>query len=160
MTEFVALRIARPGSSDSAAAMVATSAPVIEKMTTRIAAKTADPPIGVKPPWAVRLLKSIEWCGHRPKMNSTPKTRNSTIAATLIPANQNSNSPNEDTENRFVAVIKDMRINDRSHNGTFGIQNWATLAPATASNPMTITQKYQYSHATENPAQPPMALRA
>ena len=29
------------------------------------------------------------------------------IAATLMPANQNSNSPNDDTENRLVAVISD-----------------------------------------------------
>ena len=35
-----------------------------------------------------------------------------------------------------------------------------TFAPATASNPTTITQKYQYSQPTENPAQPPIAFRA
>ncbi len=35
-----------------------------------------------------------------------------------------------------------------------------TLAPATASNPTTMTQKYQYSQATEKPAQPPSARRA
>lgn len=44
--------------------------------------------------------------------------------------------------------------------GTSGSQKLMTLAPATASNPTTITQKYQYSQATENPAQSPSAERA
>jgi hypothetical protein len=34
------------------------------------------------------------------------------------------------------------------------------LAPATASKPTTMTQKYQYSQPTEKPAQPPSARRA
>lgn len=42
---------------------------------------------------------------------------NTTIAATFMPANQNSNSPNDDTENRFVAVIKIIRTNADNHNG-------------------------------------------
>ena len=61
----------------------------------------------------------------------------------MIPANQNSNSPNEDTENRLVAVINVIKINASSHSGMPGIQNWITFAPATASKPTTITQKYQ-----------------
>ncbi len=64
------------------------------------------------------------------------------IAATLMPANQNSNSPNEDTENRFVAVISAIKISDITHSGA-SIQYCNTLAPATASKPITITQKYQ-----------------
>ena len=34
------------------------------------------------------------------------------------------------------------------------------LAPATASKPTTMTQKYQYSQPTAKPAQPPSAVRA
>ena len=49
------------------------------------------------------------------------------MAATLMPANQNSNSPNELTENRFVAVIKVIRISAESHSGTSGSQYWRTL---------------------------------
>ena len=97
--------------------------------------------------------------GHRPSTNRPPSTRNTTIAATLIPANQNSNSPNDLTENRLVAVISSIRTNDSTQSGMAGIQNWITFAPATASKPTTITQKYQYSQAVENPAQPPRALR-
>ena len=84
---------------------------------------------------------------------------NTTIAATLIPANQNSNSPNDDTENRLVAVISIIRTSAHNHSG-MSIQYWMIFAPAIASKPTTITQKYQYNQPTEKPAQPPSALRA
>ena len=77
------------------------------------------------------------------------------IAATLMPANQNSNSPKDETENRLVAVIAARKINGTNHSGTPGIQYWTIFAPAIASNPTMITQKYQYSQPTEKPAQPP-----
>ena len=64
------------------------------------------------------------------------------IANTLMPANQYSNSPYEPTENRFVAVISTIRISDRIHSGASN-QNVRIFAPATASKPTTITQKYQ-----------------
>ena len=67
---------------------------------------------------------------------------NAMIAATLMPANQYSNSPNDDTENRFVAVIATRRISAVSQSGT-STQYWMILAPAIASNPTTMTQKYQ-----------------
>lgn len=41
------------------------------------------------------------------------------IVATLIPANQNSNSPNEETENRLVAVISTIRHSDSIHSGAW-----------------------------------------
>ncbi len=65
-TEFVAREIARSGSSDSAAAMVAISAPTMEKMTTTTPEKMASPPFGRKPPCWVRLEKSASRPGHRP----------------------------------------------------------------------------------------------
>ena len=55
MTELVALAIARAGSLDSAAAMVAISAPTIEKMTTTMLEKTAPTPFGKNPPLAVKV---------------------------------------------------------------------------------------------------------
>ena len=75
-----------------------------------------------------------------------------------MPANQNSNSPKDDTENRLVAVIKIMRISEQIHRGT-STQYWMIFAPAMASKPTTITQKYQYNQPTEKPAQLPSALR-
>ena len=41
------------------------------------------------------------------------------MVATLIPANQNSNSPKDETENRFVAVISSINISDSSHSGAW-----------------------------------------
>jgi hypothetical protein len=142
ITELVARAMALPGSGDSAAAMVATSAPTMEKITTTMAEKMAPMPSGKNPPWLVRLLKSSALPGQAPSTNSVPSAMNTMIAATLMPANQNSNSPNEDTENRLVAVISIIRINDINHSGA-SIQYCSTLAPATASKPITITQKYQ-----------------
>src|SRR5580693_8237006 len=97
--------------------MVATSAPTSAAMTTETEANTVPTPCGKKPPCAVRLLKSRLRPGQKPSTNSEPSARNATIAATLIPANQNSNSPKEATENRLVAVIATNRIPDSSHNG-------------------------------------------
>ena len=65
------------------------------------------------------------------------------IAVTLMPANQNSNSPNDDTEKRLVSVINDSSTSEQSHRGMPGSQYWMTLAPAIASNPTMMTQKYQ-----------------
>ncbi len=81
------------------------------------------------------------------------------IAPTLIPANQNSNSPNDETEMRLVPVMRSMRTRLSTQVGTPGSQKLMTLAPATASKPTTMTQKYQYSQPTEKPAQSPSALR-
>ena len=41
------------------------------------------------------------------------------MVATLIPANQNSNSPKDDTENRFVAVISTIRHSESSQSGAW-----------------------------------------
>src|SRR5450631_976161 len=158
-TELVALVMARRGSSDSAAAMVAISAPTMEKMTTTMAVTIELLPRGRNPPWAGRLLKSSPLFGHSPRTKADPRARKAMMVATLMPANQNSNSPNEVTENTLVAVIRNSRIRDSIHSGASN-QNVRILAPATASKPMTITQKYQFSQAAEKPAQPPSALRA
>ena len=117
MTELVALLMARSGSRDSAAAMVAISAPTIEKITTTTAEKMAPPPFGNRPPCTQRLLKSRSLFGQKPSTKALPRTRNSTIAATLMPANQYSNSPKAPTENRLVRVIRAIRPRESSHSG-------------------------------------------
>src|SRR6478735_9333319 len=159
ITELAALETARSGSLDSAAAIVAISAPTIEKMTVTTPAVIASLPLGKNPPCAVRLLKSRSAFGQIPSTNSPPQTRKTMIAPTLIPANQNSNSPNDETEMRLVPVMRSMRTRLSTQVGTPGSQKLMTLAPATASKPTTMTQKYQYSRATEKPAAPPSALR-
>src|SRR5262249_41930192 len=92
-TELVALAMARSGSADSAAAIVAISAPTIEKITITIWEKIAPTPVGKNPPGAGRLEKARLRPGHRPSTNSVPSTRKTQRAATLMEANQNSNSP-------------------------------------------------------------------
>src|SRR5690349_11056166 len=132
ITELAALATAFSGFSDSAAAMVAISAPTIEKMVVTMPTVRTPAPNGRKPPWAVRLEKSIDLCGHNPNTNAVPRIMKMTIAATLIPANQNSNSPNDDTENRFVAVIRTSSTSATSHSGMPGIQYAMIFAPAMA----------------------------
>src|SRR6476660_7368440 len=159
ITELAAFATALSGSEDSAAAIVAISAPTIEKITVTTPTVIAATPNGKNPPWLHRLEKSIDLCGHKPRTKSEPSAMNTMIAATLIPANQNSNSPNDETENRLVAVIKISSTNADNHNGMW-TQNWMIFAPAIASKPTTITQKFHYTQPTEKPAQLPSALRA
>ena len=59
----------------------------------------------------------------------------------------------------MVTVIRIISPSESSHSGASN-QKVMILAPATASKPTTMTQKYQYSQPTENPAQPPRARRA
>ena len=73
------------------------------------------------------------------------------IVATLIEANQNSNSPYARTDHRLVAVIRIVRTSAISHSGPSS-QRCRMLAPATASKPTTMTQKYQYSQPLVKPA--------
>src|SRR4051795_4032508 len=123
ITELAAFDTALSGFADSAAAIVAISAPTMEKMTVTTPTVTAIAPIGKNPPWVHRLEKSSDLCGHRPSTKSEPRPMNTTMAATLMPANQNSNSPKDDTENRFVEVIKIIRTRADSHSG-MSIQYW------------------------------------
>ena len=142
ITDWVARAIAFSGSCDSAAATVAISAPTMENTTTTMLEKIAPTPLGKNPPWLVRLLTSKPWFGQMPRTYRVPRTRNAMIANTLIPANQYSNSPYDPTDTRFVRVISTIRPSDSSQSGASN-QNVMILAPATASKPTTITQKYQ-----------------
>ncbi len=117
MTELVALAMAFSGLGDSAAAMVAISAPTIEKMTTTTAEKIAPTPFGKSPPLLTRLLKSRSLFGQKPSTKHPPSTKNKAMAATLMPANQYSNSPKAPTENRLVTVISAIRMRERSQSG-------------------------------------------
>jgi len=92
-TEFVAFTIARSGSADSAAAIVAISAPTIEKTTMTMPENRAPTPCGRNPPWLVRLEKSRWRPGHSPRTNSVPSAMKTMMVATLMAANQYSNSP-------------------------------------------------------------------
>src|ERR1700691_5519649 len=82
------------------------------------------------------------------------------IAATLIEASQNSNSPNERTDTRFVTVSISSSARLSSQAGSLGNQKRTRPAPATASSATTITQKYQYIQPLRNPASSPRRGRS
>src|SRR6266436_4498440 len=108
---------ARAGSLDSAAAMVVISAPVSEKYTVTAPASTATQPFGMKPPSALRL-RNVGPAGEvKPQAYAAASAMNTTIAATLMEANQNSNSPYERADMRFTAVMMPMSASPRSHDG-------------------------------------------
>src|SRR5579862_3800488 len=108
MTVVLMRATARAGSFDSAAAMVVISAPVREKYTVTAPESTATQPLGAKPPYWVRLAKVGPAPEVSPKAKAAARQMNATIAATLMEANQNSNSPYERADMRLTAVITAM----------------------------------------------------
>src|SRR4029450_7455534 len=81
ITELAAFDTALSGSDDSAAAIVAISAPTMEKITVTTPTVTAMTPIGKNPSWAHRFEKSSDLFGHKPSTKSEPSPMKTTIAA-------------------------------------------------------------------------------
>ena len=69
------------------------STPTKAKITTAIPVRIEPTPCGAKPPPAVRLEKSSASPEPRPSTYAVATPMNTTMAITLIEANQNSNSP-------------------------------------------------------------------
>ena len=61
-------------------------------------------PAGAKPSWLVRFERPGESPPPMPNRKPTAIRMKATIATTLMPANQNSNSPKDFTENRLIPV--------------------------------------------------------
>src|SRR3984957_11227534 len=81
------------------------------------------------------------------------------IAATLIDANQNSNSAYERADIRSTALIT--AINPTPSCQVGNGSHWCRiLAPAIASTGTTMIQKYQYSQPQVKPAHGPKPTRA
>src|ERR1700691_660912 len=93
--------------------------------------------------------------GHLPSTNTPASNRNTTMAATLIEANQNSNSPNDLTEMRLVTVSNNSSSRLMSQPGSFGNQKRPKAAAATASSATTRPQKYQSIQPVRKPASSP-----
>src|SRR5437588_588176 len=105
------------------------------------AVSTGDQPCGNRPPRPVRLdSPGAGTPGSTPTMASTPSAMNSTIAVTLISANQNSNCPNDLTLARLTAVSKAMKAKAASQDGAHGARRTAIAAPAIASKATTTHQ--------------------
>src|SRR5580704_7292085 len=101
-------------------------------------------PLGMKPPCAVRRASPPAAPGQTPNTAAAPAARNSTMAITLIEANQNSASPYDRTESRLTNVKSAVSPRVNCHDWTAGHQTPKILAPATASSATTMIQKYQY----------------
>src|SRR5690348_14335676 len=140
-----------PDSADSAAATVMISAPHIEKMTVVTPVNTTGYPSGAKPPCEVRLLKPGLACEPMPRSHAASTTMKTTMAATLIDANQNSNSPYERADVRFTSVSTTMSPRPICQTSNIGIHPCTIFAPAMASMPTTMTQKYQYNQPLMKP---------
>ena len=110
-------------------------------------------PLGMKPPWAVRLARpGASAVGSRPITNSPPITRKTTTAATLSSENQNSNSPNCPTPMRLMAVKMIMKISASSHCGAMGQAETRIWAAAVASAAITMISCTHHSQPTAKPA--------
>ena len=121
--------------------MVAISAPPTAKMTVGTAAKMDIAPNGINPRLPSRFVTALPvW--PNPSRYAAPIAMNTMMAATLIDANQNSNSPYDFTDSRLISVITDSSTRPMTQTGA-GIQRCRIAAPATASTATTITQKYQ-----------------
>ncbi len=83
-----------------------------------------------------------------------------TMAATLIEANQNSNSAYERVDIRLTPVIAAINAVPMTALGIAGNHCCRITAPAMASTGITMIQKYQYSQPTVKPAQLPNPARA
>src|SRR5262249_59258856 len=94
--------------------------------------------------WLVRFPRPLPGSNQNPRMYASPTHRNTTMAATLIEANQNSASPQERTDSRLRRVNASMRPSVNTQGVAPGNQYINSPAPATASSATTMTQTYQY----------------
>src|SRR5699024_7263314 len=155
--------IPRAGSGDSAAAMVTSSIPPKANATTRRPAATPDSPIGMNPsPSPSRWSQPTgpPEPGSQPSTSSTPMIRKPMITATLIAANQNSNSPKLATFDRFTIAKKVTNTRAGTHWGSHGAQAAMIPEAPVISAPSTRISITQYSQPMVKPAQSPIAERA
>src|SRR5258708_25391462 len=103
-------------------------------------------PLGANPPCAVRL-PMLGWTpGHKPDTYTPATPKNKTIAATLMEANQNSNSPKDLTETKFVAVRGNRTLTLMNPSGPPGHQHCTPPPPATSSSATTTPQNKPPTH--------------
>ena len=88
----------------------------------------------------------------RPTIMAVPRTRKTMMVTTLIPANQNSDSPKARAENRLRARIVPRNRTLHSREGEPGNQYFMMMEEATSSTAMVIAHEYQYIHPTAKPS--------
>ena len=156
ITAETARAIDEPGSSDSAAAMVMISMPPNANATASRPAATPDIPLGANGEKFDR--PTALWPGSQPRMSRTPMTRKTTMTATLMNANQYSNSPKPRTAARLTTEKNTTHTRPGIHPGTSNHRPMNAPAPV-ISAPMTMTSMNQYNQPRANPAQCPNAWR-
>lgn len=80
---------------------------------------------------------------------AVPRTRKTMMVTTLIPANQNSDSPKARAENRLRARTVPRNRTLHSREGEPGNQY---MEGATSSTAMVMAHEYQYIHPTAKPS--------
>ena len=151
----------RSGSSVSAAATATISVPPNANTTTSRAAPIPARPAGAKPPCAVKLDRPGEaTSGNQPSSRATPTRMKATIAATLMIANQNSNSPKLRTPSRLTTVNAAMNSSASAGTDNEGQRVASRPAAPTASAAITITSCTHHSQPTVAPAVGPSASAA
>ena len=127
--------------------------------TARSAVATPDQPFGMNPTSLTLLKPTKPPAGSNPSHSATPMMRNATMTATLISANQNSNSPKFFTAEKLITVNTTIAA-------SAGIQgempnHVATMADAPViSTAMIMIIMNQYSQPMVNPAHGPNAWAA
>ena len=139
------------GSSDSAAAMVTSSIPPKAKATASKPAAKPGTPLGAK--FSTKLLV---WVSAGPKMSHAPSTKKATMTATLMMANQNSNSPNPRTAPKLTTAKNTTATSAGIHGSTPNQPPRIAAAPV-ISAPITIISMNQYNQPIVKRAQLPNA---
>jgi len=104
-----------------------------------VAIHTPCQPCGKKPPGnSVRLWKPVAGAP-MPKMAARPSTMNSTMAVTLMSANQYSKVPKLPTARVFTIRRIDAKASDHNHTGASGNHQVMYTPAATASAPTATT---------------------
>src|SRR5699024_5452325 len=141
----------RSSDLDSAAAIATSSMPPKAKATASRPAAKPGTPLGAK-----FSTKLVVWVSAGPKISQAPNTKKATMTATLMMANQNSNSPKPRTAPKFTSAKKTTATKAGIQGSTPNQPPKIAAAPV-ISAPMTIINMNQYNQPMVNRAQLPKA---
>ena len=151
-TELMARGMVVRGFSASPAATAADSTPMKENPATMSTENVPDHPSTKGAAPVVQFDSPASWPPMRPTIIATPRRRKTMMVMTLIPANQNSDSPKMRAENRLSARMIPRKSTLHSREGESGNQYFMMMEEATSSTAMVIAHEYQYIHPTVKPS--------
>ena len=139
--------------------MVTISMPPNANATASRPAATPENPLGRKPDSAMCCVPTKVVPGSRPNTSSTPMTRKPMMTATLMKANQNSNSPKPRTLARLTMAKNTTHTRPGIQPGM--PHQAPMIAPAPViSAPSTMISMNQYNQPMMKPADRPNAISA